>query len=79
MVWHLAWEYLKIQQNEPVQNEINRLQQIKRELEQKKFRINFENKNLDNIDSADGRIDYIDEQIDEINDVIRDLKETLFK
>ena len=35
MVWHLAWEYLKIQQNEPVQNEINRLQQIKRELEQK--------------------------------------------
>tara|TARA_B100000242_G_scaffold168549_1_gene120525 strand:+ start:703 stop:912 length:210 start_codon:yes stop_codon:yes gene_type:complete len=69
MVWHLAWEYLKIQQNEPVQNEINRLQQIKRELEQKKFRINYENKDLDNID----------EQIDEINDVIRDLKETLFK
>jgi len=31
------------------------------------------------MNSADGRIDYIDEQIDEINDVIRDLKETLFK
>ncbi len=75
MVWHLAWEYLKIQQNQPAQNEIIRLQQIKRKLEYEKVSI----PNSLNSEDIKWKIDEIDEQIDVINEAIKTLKDTLLK